>query len=110
VFSVQQDKTDNCTLNTDNSNRLIRGLDVSAPRTAAEKAAALLTAEVKSVEQAKQLENPDARVALIDAENNLLLSKYASFHNGMQTGDYPRFGKSFWELVISLPDTFSKSL
>jgi hypothetical protein len=100
VFSVQQDKTDNCTLNTDNSNRLIRGLDVSAPRTAAEKAAALLTAEVKSVEQAKQLENPDARVALIDAENNLLLSKYASFHNGMQTGDYPRFGKSFWELVI----------
>ena len=39
---------------------LIRGVDVSEPRTAAEKAAQLLTAEIKSVEQAKQLGNPDA--------------------------------------------------
>ena len=44
---------------TDDGN-LIRGVDVSEPRTAAEKAAQLLTAEIKSVEQAKQLENPDA--------------------------------------------------
>ena len=34
---------------------LIRGVDVSEPRTAAEKLAQLLTTEIKSVEQAKQL-------------------------------------------------------
>ena len=48
---------------TDDGN-LIRGVDVSEPRTAAEKAAQLLTAEIKSVEQVKQLENPDARVVI----------------------------------------------
>ena len=42
---------------------LLHGLDVSEPRTAAEKAAGLLTEEIKSVEQKKQLANPDARVA-----------------------------------------------
>ena len=41
---------------------IIRGVDVSEFRTATEKAAELLTAEIKSVEQAKQLQNPDARV------------------------------------------------
>jgi hypothetical protein len=40
-----------------NNGNLIRGVDVSEPRTAAEKATQLLTGEIKSVEQAKQLEN-----------------------------------------------------
>jgi len=43
---------------TDATN-LIRGVDVSEPRTAADKAAGLITAEIKQVEQAKQLVNPD---------------------------------------------------
>ena len=38
----------------DAASPLLRGLDVYEPRTAAEKAAQLLTAEIKSVEQAKQ--------------------------------------------------------
>ena len=42
------------------------GLDVSESRTAAEKAARLIEAEVKGVEQAQQLENPDAVVVLDD--------------------------------------------
>jgi hypothetical protein len=42
----------------------IVGIDVSAPRTAAEKAAQLMTATVKRFEQAKQLENPDTRVII----------------------------------------------
>ena len=36
------------------------GLDVSEFRTASEKAAQLSEAEIKGVEQARQLENPDA--------------------------------------------------
>jgi hypothetical protein len=98
VFSVQQDKTDNCTLNTDNSNRLLRGLDVSAPRTAAEKASALLTADVKSMEQAKQLENPDAAILLEEVQQLSLLSKYGRSITGLQTGDDFQYTRYFWEL------------
>src|SRR5690606_10732072 len=60
----------------DAGSNLIRGLDVSAPRTPAEKAAQLQTAELKSVEQAKQLENPDARVALEEAAGFEELSQF----------------------------------
>lgn len=83
---------------------LIRGVDVSEPRIAAEKAAQLLATVVKTVDQAKQLENPDARVSLVEAENLDLLEKYASFHNGLQTGDYPRYGRGFWEICPLLDD------
>jgi len=77
---------------------LLRGLDVSEPRTAAEKALGLLTAEVKSVEQNKQLENPDARIALEDGEDIDLLKKSAEGFQGIATSDYNRFGRGFWEL------------
>src|SRR5690606_12168385 len=53
----------------------IRGVDVSEPRTAAEKAAGLLADDVKSVEQGRQLENPDARIALENSGNSALLEK-----------------------------------
>ncbi|WP_417516508.1 Eco57I restriction-modification methylase domain-containing protein [Marinobacter sp.] len=33
-----------------------------------------------------------------NAKNNSLLEDYATFSNGIQTGDYPRFGKFFWEI------------
>jgi len=76
---------------------LIRGVDVSEPRTAAEKAAQLLTGEIKSDEQAKQLENPDARIALEKASVLQLMSKYATSYQGITTGDNPRFIFNFWE-------------
>lgn len=77
---------------------LIRGVDVSEPRTAAEKAEHLLTAEIKSVEQAKQLENPDARVVIGKVSKGQLLSALANFGKGSTTGDKPRFMVWFWEL------------
>lgn len=76
----------------------IRGIDVSEPRTAQEKAQQLLTGEIKSVEQAKQLGNPDARITFEEGDSETLLSEYASSLVGIQTGDYPRFALSFWEL------------
>ncbi len=74
----------------------IRGLDVSEPRTAAEKAARLLTAEIKSVEQATQLENPDARVAFDEVQGDLL-EDYAISYKGITTGDDPKYRRSFWD-------------
>ena len=80
-----------------NDGNLIRGVDVSEPRTAAEKTAQLLMVEIKSVEQAKQLENPDARVAFDEIVGELL-EQFASSHEGLTTGDLERYVCKFWEL------------
>ena len=48
---------------------LIRGVDVSDSRTASQKATELLTVEIKSVSQAKQLQNPDACITLEEIKN-----------------------------------------
>jgi len=75
----------------------IRGVDVMDLPNPAEKAAGLVSAEVKSVEQDKQLGNPDARVALDEAENAQFMSLMAIGLQGIATGDYPHFGLKFWE-------------
>lgn len=84
---------------------ILCGVDVSEPRTAAEKATQLLTAEIKRVEQAKQLENPDARVALEESENIPLLEHYAYSYKGITTGDDPKYKRAIWELS-ALSDGF----
>ncbi|MGI2065320.1 Eco57I restriction-modification methylase domain-containing protein [Shewanella sp. MF08487] len=77
---------------------LLHGLDVSAPKTAADKAAQLLIEPLKSVEQARQLENPDARIVLTQVASGPLLCDTADFGKGSTTGDKPRFMVGFWEL------------
>jgi REP element-mobilizing transposase RayT len=32
-----------------------------------------------------------------ESSNEMLLERYARFSNGIQTGDFPRFGRNFWE-------------
>ena len=78
---------------------MIRGVDVSEHRTAIEKATNLLISEIKSVEQAKQLENPDARISLSKIELGDLLNKYSYSHHGLTSGDMPRMKFSFWEIL-----------
>ncbi|MBI4317924.1 MAG: N-6 DNA methylase [Chloroflexi bacterium] len=79
--------------------RTIAGIEASEPRTAAEKAALLVSAEIKGVEQAKQLENPDARVTLEESGESELLARYADGLNGMHGADSPRFRLGFWEVA-----------
>ena len=78
------------------TNRL-RGVDVSEPRTAAEKAAQLLKSKIKTVSQAKQLKNPDARVALEEAEDIEILATIATGIKGITTNDDPLFVQKIWE-------------
>lgn len=78
---------------------LISGIDVAAPRTAAEKAKQLVTTEIKRIEQDKQLENPDARVAFEESGGSTLLVKYADGLNGMHGADSLRFRFCFWEIT-----------
>lgn len=80
---------------------LIRGVDVSEPRTAAEKAAGLLSTEIRSVEQSKQLKNPDSRVALENSVEGDLIKKYGYPHHGLTSGDMPRMKFAYWEILDS---------
>jgi len=77
---------------------LLRGVDVSVPKTAAEKAEQLLIEQLKSVEQLEQLNNPDARIVLSQVASGPLLCDTADFGKGSTTGDKPRFMVGFWEL------------
>lgn len=86
-------------LRIDEPGNLICGVDVSGPRTAADKAAGLLLDDVVIVDQANQLSNPDAKVILGKVVEGRLLKEIASSHLGICSGDYSRFGRSFWEMV-----------
>ena len=75
----------------------LRGLDVAEAPTAQNKADGLRVEAVQSVEQAKQLENPDARVALGESSGGNLLEFIAYSYEGLTTGDIDQFVKKNWE-------------
>ena len=81
-----------------NSAGVIRGIDVSDSRTAGEKATALLTMDIKSIQQSKQLENPDATVKLEEPSTDGYVRDYARCYQGLTTGDDPRLKRFFWEI------------
>ena len=76
------------------------GLDVSEFRTAREKAVRLAMTEITGVEQALQLENPDARVALEKTSGSLLVEQVSSFQ-GLKSGDDAAKRRCFWEQPAS---------
>ncbi|MDA3788150.1 MAG: N-6 DNA methylase [Desulfobacula sp.] len=79
---------------------IIRGVDVSELRTAAQKAIGLLIAESKCVKQMKQLENQDSRVGFFKQNNGTIISLVADCYQGLVTGDIERFTKKIWEIVL----------
>ena len=79
---------------------LIRGVDVSGPRTAAAKVVQLLTTEINSVKQIKQLENPDCTIIFSESSGHSLLKGSADGLAGILNGDSPRFQRQFWEFSI----------
>ena len=76
----------------------LRGLDVSEAPTAQDKADGLRVEAVQSVEQAKQLENPDVRVVLEKISQATVLKEYAISIQGLATSDDPQFTAHFWVL------------
>lgn len=77
----------------------LRGVDASAPKLAQEKAALLREGEIVSVSQRGQLENPNAKVSLEILKSDSPLEIFSIVSEGLHTGDYPRFGRKFWELL-----------
>lgn len=83
-----------------------RILGVAAQRVkgAEAKAAALRTGPLLRPVQTSQLDNPDKRITLTEMPRDVLLAGYADGLAGIQTGDYPRFGRLFWERPLPHPD------
>ena len=76
----------------------LRGVDVSAPKSAQAKAALLREGDLVTVSQQMQLENPDAMVALEVTQAGALLSQFVDSYEGLTSGDLPRFIAQFWEV------------
>lgn len=79
---------------------IIASLDISAIRSASMKADQLTRTEIMQIVQQLQLENPDARIAFEKSIGTILLQEYATNHQGLSTGDNPRFRSCFWEIQI----------
>lgn len=79
------------------------GIDASAPRVAHEKASIIRHAPLNVIKQSAQLRNPETRITLEEGSGGYLLGKYAESYQGICTGDYPRFGRYFWEMPYLLP-------
>ena len=77
---------------------LILGLDVSQAANSAAKDDCLKNTELKSVNQKRQLENPDARIIIDVVDKIDLLENYATCFAGILNGDSPRFQKKIWEI------------
>ncbi len=75
------------------------GIDVTKVNTSEGKAEALRSKGLRQIAQLEMLANPDSVIRLDDVDGGRLLSDYATFSNGIQTGDYARFGRSFWEIA-----------
>lgn len=82
-----------------NPDHQLTGLDVSEAPNASAKDEALKTAEIKTVSQKEQLGNPDARVVIEESNSLTILENYSSGVVGVQTGDFPQFGRYLWELI-----------
>lgn len=73
------------------------GIDVSGSADPEKKSQKLKSGRLQKSYQISQLKGPDARIGITPPSLLPLFSEYASYHNGMQTGDYARFGQKFWE-------------
>lgn len=86
-------------LGNSKSAHILHGLDVASAATAQAKADALRVAPLQGIEQAKQLENPDARVGLEEKLSINLLKNLSHSHHGLVCGDRPRMCFFFWEVI-----------
>jgi hypothetical protein len=77
---------------------LLIGIDVSDAPNAYAKDLAIKIAELKTVKQKDQLDNPDAAITFNKIENSSIqLHEYFNCFQGLRTGDLVRFVRNFWE-------------
>lgn len=74
------------------------GFDVSSAPRPPEKAIKLGIAAVAEIRQKMQLKNPNSKVVLQLLTDAPPLEALAIVSEGLHTGDYPRFGRNYWEI------------
>lgn len=74
------------------------GIDASGQRDVSAKANALCEGPLALVNQQGQSENPDWRITLENRGAMALLDDFATNHQGLSTGDNPRFRRALWEV------------
>ena len=76
------------------------GVDVQAASGAVQKAKALIVEPIRTAPQDLQLRNPDGRIIVEHSSWDGLLELHCSSFLGLGTGDFPAFGRNFWELAM----------
>lgn len=76
----------------------LSGLDASDQQSPGSKAAAIENAPVSRLGQKAQLSNPNSKLVLEALSGAPPLEDVAIVSEGLHTGDYPRFGRKFWEV------------
>lgn len=79
--------------------------DLGSLKTPGDKAVSLYTVPLVTINQLAQAEHPGAVVRFEESGSSRALNEFATFTNGIQTGDYQRFGRVFCE-VPSLNDVW----
>jgi hypothetical protein len=74
------------------------GIDANDGAGPAEKSETLLLAAASSIKQYSQFRNIESRILLDDMGSGSKLENYCGVFEGLHTGDYPAFGRKFWEL------------
>jgi hypothetical protein len=86
------------TRSTPSVGHLVLGMDASAKKTPMEKATYIQAEPFSSESQGVLLKSPKCRISFGVNHESVLLSKVASTNLGICSGDYPRFGRLFWEV------------
>jgi hypothetical protein len=85
-----------------NRGHLFMGLDAADQPGSETKAVYLREGELSRIEQAAQSRNPDARIVLGGDIGGPRLNDFANSFLGLGTGDFPHYGRNFWEFPASL--------
>jgi hypothetical protein len=91
------------TMDEDNETYFAAGCETSAV-TEADRALALRTESVCVAARADLRSNPDTAFSISGVARGALLGQYAESIQGPSTGDFPRFGRYFWEVANWGPD------
>jgi hypothetical protein len=90
--------------NSSSNGAAITGMNVIAADGPSEKSSLLRTQATVLMPQSSQFSNPDHRIVLIVIDSAKLLEAHAAGLVGVQTGDYGRYGRCFWEIPLPHPD------
>jgi hypothetical protein len=80
------------------------GIDALPKKTIPEKIFAIQSGPVRWLLQRAQYGNPDHRITIDQPASGPLLREFAASYAGIQTGDYNRFGRLFWEFPSKTAD------